>query len=152
VIPTHSVPVTPASRADPRFAILCIEDDRAISTIYERRLSALGAHVRCAGSSREGYAAATEGTPDLILMDNGLPDEEGVHLVGRLKSHPTTAAVPVLMLTGSDTPTIRRRLLTLGVIGVLEKPVDFDELIEQIRQLALSSLSGRTLELASAAP
>ena len=134
MIPTRCLPVAPADGPVRRFTILCVDDDPAIPKIYERHLKPYGLRVLCACSGQEGYTSALEASPDLILLEYLLPDEDGVQLLARLRAHPGTADVRVLMLTGSDTPAIRRRILFLGVSGVLEKPVDFGELIEQISQ------------------
>ncbi len=97
-------------------------------------------------NGRDGFATAVEAAPDLILLDNVLPDEEGVHLVKRLRSNPATAQIPVLMLTGSHRRGIERRVLVEGIAAVLEKPVNFDELFDHIRRVASSLATGRTLE------
>jgi two-component system cell cycle response regulator len=86
-------------------------------------------------SGRDGFATAVAAVPDLILLDNVLPDEEGVQLVKRLRSNPVTAQIPALMLTGSHRQGIERRVLVEGIVAVLEKPVDFDELFDHIRRI-----------------
>jgi DNA-binding response OmpR family regulator len=138
VDPPRCVPARP-DRSDRQATILCIDDDPAIAKIYQHRLQTDGTRVLSARNGHEGYTSALESSPDLILLDNLLPDEEGVHLLGRLRSHPLTADIPVLMLTGSDAASIRRRALLLGVSGVLGKPINFAELIGQIRQLVPSA-------------
>jgi DNA-binding response OmpR family regulator len=132
VITTRRAPLTPSNTANQPLTILCIEDDPGIARIYQRRLTAFGARVLLSASGRDGFATAVEAVPDLILLDNVLPDEEGVQLVKRLRSNPATAHIPVLMLTGSRRQGIERRVLVEGIAAVLEKPVDFDELFDYI--------------------
>jgi DNA-binding response OmpR family regulator len=140
VIPTRSADPQPETGSNSRFTILCIEDDPAISRLYELRLQAGGAHVICAGNGAHGYSLAIESSPDLILLDNELPDVQGVDLLARLRSHPSIAEVAILMLTGLDTRAIRRRLLIHGVIDVLTKPINFEQLLCQIARMR--SMSG----------
>jgi DNA-binding response OmpR family regulator len=134
--------------ADRSFTILCIEDDPGVARIYERRLTAFGARVLLRASGRDGFAAAVETVPDLILLDNVLPDEEGVQLVKRLRSNPATAHIPVLMLTGSHRQGIERRVLVEGIAAVLEKPVDFNELFDHIRRIVPQAGTVRTPDAA----
>lgn len=141
---SRRVPLNPSHTAEQRFTILCIEDDAAIARIYERRLCASGARILLSANGRDGFASAVEAAPDLILLDNDLPDEQGVDLVKRLRAHSATAHIPVLMVTGSHTSGIQRRMLCEGVIDVLEKPVNFKLLLDYIRQIASSSLAPRT--------
>jgi DNA-binding response OmpR family regulator len=146
VITTRRPPLTPSNPANRPLTILCIEDDPGVARIYERRLTAFGARVLLSASGHDGFATAVEAAPDLILLDNVLPDEEGIHLVKRLRSNPATAQIPVLMLTGSRRRGIERRVLVEGIAAILEKPVNFDELFEHIRRVASSLAAGRTLD------
>jgi DNA-binding response OmpR family regulator len=130
--PTVSTRLLPANLPNPPFTILCVEDDPAIAKLYELRLPSCGARVLCCTNGHDGYFLAIESNPDLILLDCELPDVQGVDLVARFRSNPSLANVAILMLTGLDTRTIRRRLLMQGVIDVLPKPVDFDELFRHI--------------------
>lgn len=138
MIPIRRPSLATAKGMSRPFTILSIEDDPAVSRMCERRLAACGADVQCAGNGADGYALALAATPDLILLDNTLPDEEGVDFLDRLRSNTATADIPVMMLTGSDTAALQRRVITQGVVRVFEKPVNFDQLIEEIVRLAPS--------------
>jgi DNA-binding response OmpR family regulator len=143
VIPICGAPLQSANGSNTRFTILCIEDDPAISKLYELRLPACGARVICSANGRDGYSTAIQSNPDLILLDNDLPDEKGLDLLPRLRSHTSLADVPIVMLTGFDTRTVQRRLLALGVHDVLAKPVNFDNLMQYIKRLASMARDGR---------
>jgi two-component system cell cycle response regulator DivK len=138
VIATCGAPLPSADGSNARFTILCIEDDPVISKLYELRLRASGAQVLCSTNGCDGYSVAVRSNPDLILLDNELPDGQGVDLLARLRKHPSLVDVPVVMLTGADARTIRHRLLAHGVLDLLTKPVNFDELFRQIDRLAAS--------------
>jgi DNA-binding response OmpR family regulator len=113
--------------------ILCVDDDPEISRIWKIRLAPHGVEVLCAFSGREGFAAAVEAKPDLIILDQCMPDEDGSQVLGRLRSHSGTRNIPVLMLTGNEISAAKRQALGLGPDDYLMKPVAFAELLERIR-------------------
>jgi DNA-binding response OmpR family regulator len=118
----------------PPLTILCIDDDPAILGLYGLRLASIAARVLHAANALDGFKLAVEAKPDLILMDNDLPDEDGVRLLGRLMSHPDSAESRVMILTGSKRPEIVKVALSHGV-DVWEKPVNFRELMDYISRL-----------------
>ena len=144
MIPTCSASPPSANRSNAQFTILCIEDDPAISRLYELRLSAEGARVLCSGNGRDGYATAVRSNPDLILLDNDLPDEPGHQVLARLRSQPSLVDVPVVMLTGMDPRTMQQRVFACGVLDILSKPVNFHDLLQQIHRLATTPRSGKS--------
>ena len=125
-------------RSSPLLTILCIDDDPAILGLYALRLASIAASVIRAVNGCEGFQLAVESKPDLILMDNDLPDEEGVRLLARLRLHPAAAESRVMILTGSKTPRIQQEALIHGVIEVFEKPVNFRELLDHIGRVDFS--------------
>jgi DNA-binding response OmpR family regulator len=152
VIPTCGVPLPSANGSNAQFTILCIEDDPAISRLYELRLSSWGARVLCSGNGRDGYASAIRSNPDLILLDNDLPDIQGFEVLTRLRSEPALVDVPVVMLTGLDTRTMQQRVFACGVLDVLPKPVNFRDLLEQVQRVSSTPRGGKSaLRLASPA-
>ena len=117
------------------FTILCVDDDPAIPKIYERRLKPYGLRASSAPAADGKARRGREATPDLILLDYILSDETGIQVLSRLKAKPETAQIPVLMLTrvrrsGNSAANHCARRLRL-----LEKPVDFTELVNQIGDL-----------------
>jgi DNA-binding response OmpR family regulator len=114
--------------------VLCIDDDPDISKILKIRLEPLGVDVLRAFSGMQGYWTALDMRPSLIILDMVMPDGGGNYIFGRLRSHPLTQKIPVLMLTGVNTPGVRRQMFGLGVDGYLTKPLNFDVLIDHIRQ------------------
>jgi DNA-binding response OmpR family regulator len=114
--------------------ILCIDDDPEISKILKFRLERYGVDVLRAFNGMQGYWTALDMRPDMIILDMVMPDGSGNYIFGRLRSHPLTEKVPVLMLTGVNTPGVRRQMFGLGVDAYLTKPVDFIALLEHVRQ------------------
>ena len=132
-------PIARANRSCQPFTILCIEDDPAILNIYARRLASIGQRVCCAANGEDGFAIAIKASPGIIVLDNDLPDAKGIDILKRLASHPATAEIPVIMVTGFATAETRRLLIAQGVIDLFEKPVDFEQLSAEVRRLATAS-------------
>jgi DNA-binding response OmpR family regulator len=126
--------------------ILCIDDDPDISKILKLRLEPYGIDVLRAFNGMQGYWTALDMRPDLVILDMVMPDGGGNYIMGRLRSHPLTAKVPVLMLTGVNTPGVRRQMFSLGVDGFLTKPLDFDAMVQHISQyMTLRDRDGKPL-------
>ena len=123
---------TSAENRRPR--ILCIDDDPDISKILKLRLESFGIDVLRAFNGMQGYWTALDMRPDMIILDMVMPDGAGNYIFGRLRSHPLTEKVPVLMLTGVNTPGVRRQMFGMGVDAYLTKPLDFNALLDHIRQ------------------
>lgn len=121
--------------------ILCIDDDPDISKLLKLRLEPYGVDVLRAFKGMQGYWTALDMRPDLVILDMVMPDGGGNYILGRLRAHPLTEKVPVLMLTGVNTPGTRRQMFGLGVDGYLTKPIDSNALIEHVGQYV--TLRGR---------
>jgi DNA-binding response OmpR family regulator len=94
----------------------------------------------------QGYWTALDMQPEVVILDMVMPDGGGNYIMGRLRSHPLTEKVPVIMLTGVNTPGVRRQMFGLGVDGYLTKPLDFDALIEHVGQyVTLRDRNGQPL-------
>lgn len=79
--------------------------------------------------------------PDLILMDLKLPKVSGLEVLQRIRQEPTTATLPIVVLTSSDEERDILESYSLGANSYIRKPVDFDEFIEAVRQLGIYWLS-----------
>ena len=114
--------------------ILCIDDDPEISKILKLRLAEYGVDVLRAFNGMQGYWTALDMKPNVIVLDLNMPDGNGNYIIGRLKMHPLTQKIPILVLTGQSTPGTRRVLFAQGIDGLLTKPLDFAGLLEGLRQ------------------
>lgn len=77
------------------------------------------------------------GMPQFILLDLKLPKISGLELLERIRKEPTTALVPVVILTSSKQEEDRDAGYRLGVNSYVRKPVDFNEFVEAVRQVGL---------------
>ena len=81
-----------------------------------------------------GLQLARRCRPDLILCDVMMPGIDGFEVLRRLRSDPTTAAMPFIFLTANSDSDVEQRAAKLGAAGLLTKPFDTDTLLYTIRR------------------
>lgn len=115
-----------APRRIPR--ILCVEDEpislRLTSIIVERLF---GVRIIAAETAEDGLAICETEPPDLVLMDVVLPGQSGIDAILALRANPKTAAIPVIVLSGYDSPEDIKCSLDAGATAHLSKPIDIPE-------------------------
>lgn len=120
--------------------VLYIEDDPVNFTLVERILEFRPAlkltHARC---GEDGMDLAKAQHPRLILLDLNLPDMHGSEVLRRLQSEPTTANVPVVILSADATPSQIERLLTAGAKNYLTKPFDIDPFLAVVDEMVAAA-------------
>ena len=100
--------------------------------MLSRRLLKRGFDVVVAIDGSTGFAAAATQQPDLILMDVSLPDMDGFEVTRRLRSQPSTASIPVIVLTAHTMETDRLRAVEAGCQDYDTKPIDLTRLLAKI--------------------
>lgn len=110
--------------------LLLIEDDPQISEILIQRLADLGHTVIAHAAAAPALHAALAESPDMILLDLGLPDMDGSTLLMMLRS---LSAVPVVVITARTDEREAVRLLDLGADDYVTKPFDVVHLEARIR-------------------
>lgn len=113
--------------------LLVIEDDSLIARSVERALSPLGNTVEVFTTHAEAHAALSHDRFDLVLLDLGLPDGDGLNLLAALRNRGDTT--PVLILTARDGIDDRVSGLDLGADDYLAKPFSLAELEARVRAL-----------------
>ncbi len=113
--------------------ILIVEDNPDVIALLERILGEQGYSVRAVPDGETGLARALRDTPDLILLDVGLPGRDGFEVMSELRGHGVKSAV--LMLTARGTVADRITGLEAGADDYLPKPFDADELLARVRAL-----------------
>jgi len=116
--------------------ILIIEDDRKIAMALTLRLKSAGYEATAAYDAPTGVNAAVKNPPDLVLLDIGLPIEDGFIVAGKIQALIPTP-VPMIFITASKQPGFRQKADDLGAAGYFEKPYEPRELLTAI-QAALS--------------
>jgi len=88
--------------------------------------------LRVARTGRDGVEAALGDPPSLILLDNRLPDSNGLQVLRQLAASPGTAAVPVVVLSGDTGQAMVNELLAAGASDFLAKPFVVADLLAVI--------------------
>jgi two-component system KDP operon response regulator KdpE len=110
--------------------ILIVEDDLQIRRFLRATLAAEGYRFHEATTVAEGVAQAQTRQPDLILLDLGLPDQDGLELVRTLRR---TSQTPVIVLSAREQEKDKIEALDLGADDFVSKPFAVGELMARIR-------------------
>ncbi len=110
--------------------ILVVDDEPAITRALRVNLSRHGYRVETAGSGREALDLLAFHLPDLVLLDLGLPDLDGLTVIQQLRTRSNTPVV-VLSVRGAERDKVAA--LDLGADDYLTKPFGIDELLARIR-------------------
>ena len=113
--------------------ILIVEDVPDNAELVCRIMSARGFEVIHAVDAEAGLRTAVSQVPDLIILDLGLPDHDGLTLAGWLRAEPMLGKVPIIAYTAWPPETARHMAETYGCDGFIGKPiVNVKEFVEKI--------------------
>jgi len=115
--------------------ILVVEDDEASRDALSRRLERRGYRIVLAVDGHEAVSMGRSASPDLILMDLGLPGIDGCEAARQLKGDPSTAQIPIIVLSAHAMTSHREMALAAGGDDFDTKPVRFQQLLEKIEAL-----------------
>ncbi len=127
--------------------VLLIEDDLADQEIFKRAVGqgVMRADLHIASGGEEGLdylhrkgdfaPPAAAPAPDLILLDLNMPGLSGLETLARIRSNKDTRAVPVVVLTTSDSESDVVQSYELGANSYVTKPVRFEEFVRVIGEL-----------------
>lgn len=119
--------------------VVIIEDDPPIRRCVHGALSDEGLKVFEADTGKRGLIECATRKPDLVLLDLGLPDTDGVSLIGELRSW---SAVPILVLSARGEEAQKIAALDAGADDYLSKPFGIGELLARVRALLRRSQRG----------
>lgn len=111
--------------------ILVIEDERSISNFICRALTANDYKAIPAFRGKEGMSLFFSHSPDLVLLDLGLPDTDGLDILAQLRGLPRE--VPVIIISARDRESEKVRALDMGADDYVVKPFGVSELLARIR-------------------
>jgi two-component system cell cycle response regulator len=115
--------------------VLVVDDIAANVKLLEARLTAEYFEVLTASNGPEALALCAGGQCDIVLCDVMMPGMDGFEVCRRLKANPSTAHLPVVMVTALDQPSDRLHGLDAGADDFLTKPVNEIALIARVRSL-----------------
>jgi len=110
--------------------VLVVDDEPQIRTLLKATLARAGYSIIEASNAREALASKSIDKPDLVLLDLGLPDRDGLELVSALAAEPRSA---VLVISARDQTEQKVAALDLGADDYVTKPFDTEELLARVR-------------------
>jgi CheY-like chemotaxis protein len=118
--------------------LLVVDDDDNTREMLSEVLRLYGADVRASSHAADALVVLQAWLPDVLVSDMGMPEEDGYTFIRKVRLLPAAAggATPAIALTGYAGPEHRAHALSAGVQRFVAKPVDLDELIDCILQLA----------------
>lgn len=121
--------VTEADTKNRSKKIIVVEDDLDISHLLQLELSEAGFAVEAFETGMRGLAAVREQSPDLVILDLGLPDLSGAEIARRIRQ---TGDTPIIILTAADDVGTKVEMLNAGADDYLAKPFHAEELIARV--------------------
>jgi two-component system KDP operon response regulator KdpE len=110
--------------------IMVVDDEPQIVRALSINLRARGYEVTTAGDGTEAVAVADLAPPDLVILDLGLPDLDGVDVITRLRAR---SSAPILVLSGRSDSADKVEALDAGADDYVTKPFGMDELLARLR-------------------
>jgi two-component system KDP operon response regulator KdpE len=135
-------------KMDSKPTVLIIEDEEAISNFISAVLTSNQYQVIKAKTGKEGLSLFTSHIPDLILLDLGLPDMDGVEILKNIRSW---SKIPIIVVSARGHEREKVAALDLGADDYIVKPFGTPELLARIRtamrhSLEAASLSGKDVD------
>ena len=113
--------------------IFCVEDDKSIRDLVIYTLTAVGYEAEGFATGEEMFKALEKTSPQLIMLDIMLSDEDGLAILKKLKSDPMTEDIPVIMAPAKGTEYDKVVGLDLGADGYLANPCGMLEMISRVK-------------------
>lgn len=129
--------------------ILVVDDDPTILRTLRINLRARGYDVECVGSGRDALVSVVETSPDLVVLDLGLPDIDGVEVLRQVRQY---SQVPVVVLSARHGPDDKVEALDEGADDYVTKPFGMDELMARVRAALRRGGPGAAEALADVPP
>lgn len=126
-----------------RGRILIVEDEESLMKLESIILSSKGFSVTGCPDGISALEEIDRNPPDLVILDIMLPDIDGFEVCRRIRSHPVSGSVPVIMLTARKNSQDIDRGVQTGADAYITKPFKSAQLISTIDQLLSSSGTGR---------
>lgn len=110
--------------------LLLVEDDPALRAALAATLEVAGHHTVTAGTAAEGLRWFAHYRPDIVLLDLGLPDRDGLSVIRDIRARGLT---PIVVLSARDAEAMKVEALDLGADDYIQKPFGVDELLARVR-------------------
>lgn len=114
--------------------ILVIEDDVDITKVLKKRLTDNGYEALIANDMTEGLRLAKFEKPDLMILDMMLPVGGGLSLLRTFKKSTDTKDIPIIIVTGVQSETVKANAMREGAAAYVRKPYDMQQLLKCISE------------------
>ena len=111
-------------------SVVVIEDELQIRRFLRVALTGQGYRVFEAGTGEDGLVEAASRQPDIVILDLGLPDIDGLHVIARIREW---SAVPIIVLSAREQERDKVKALDAGADDYVSKPFGVDELLARMR-------------------
>ncbi|MFQ5876109.1 MAG: response regulator [Acidobacteriota bacterium] len=115
--------------------ILLADDSITIQKVVELTFSEGDYQVICVSNGAQALKRIVEARPDIALLDVIMPEVNGYEVCEQIKRDPSTASIPVLLLTGTFEPFDQKRADAAGASGHLTKPFESQTLVTKVEEL-----------------
>ncbi|MCI5992898.1 MAG: response regulator transcription factor [Clostridiales bacterium] len=128
--------------------VLTVEDDTSIRNLITTALKTNDYRYKVANNAREGIMEASTYNPDIVLLDLGLPDMDGLEVIRNIRSWPN---LPIIVISARSEDRDKIEALDAGVDDYLTKPFSVEELLVRLRttQRRLSFMGAEMLSAKS---
>jgi two-component system KDP operon response regulator KdpE len=110
--------------------VLIVDDEPPIRRLLRTSLNAQGYRTLEASTAAEAFARIAADAPDVVILDLGLPDRDGLEVIRTVRA---TSAVPIVVLTSREAEHAKVAALDLGADDYVTKPFGMDELMARLR-------------------
>lgn len=110
--------------------VLVVEDDRAVRNLVATALEMHGYRVQAVEAGAAAILEAASKTPDLVMLDLGLPDIDGAEVIAKIRSW---SAVPIIVISARTEDADKIGALDAGADDYLTKPFSVEELLARVR-------------------
>lgn len=117
------------------YSILTVDDSASMRQMVAFTLKSAGFNVLEAANGEEGLARIRDSNVDMLLVDQNMPQMDGVSLVRAVRSLPQHKATPILMLTTESSDAMKAAGKAAGATGWLVKPFDPARLIDIVKKV-----------------
>lgn len=115
--------------------VVVADDDRFIRVLLDNRLASMGCITSQAGDGEEAWSQILATNPKLAFVDLDMPVLDGYELIARIRAHPRTCNIPVVVITSSSHAEAIERAFAEGATSFLVKPVRWSTFEGQVRYL-----------------
>ena len=121
--------------------VLVVEDDKAIRNLIITTLETQGYQYSTAANGSQALLEAASSRPDVLLLDLGLPDMDGMEIIRKIRGW---SEMPILVVSARSEDRDKVEALDAGADDYLTKPFSVDELLARLRVLTRKKGAGRT--------